>query len=278
VRFALLGFPLSHSLSPVLHQAAYRALGLPHRYELIECPDEAALARAVGQLRRGELAGANVTLPHKRAALALADAVDDGAVRVGAANVLVAKAGQVVAHNTDVTALIEELTPHCSAPKHAVVLGGGGAARACVIAAQELGATRVEVFARRFEQQQAAHSFAGLGATPRPWAAPLALDEVDLLFQATSAGMAGADDGTELAERIDFAALPASCVCYELVYRPERTPFLERARQRGCRALGGLGMLVRQAIGSIELWLGQRPPFAELSRAARAALAGEGSS
>jgi len=108
-RFVLIGHPVAHSLSPVIHRAAYQELELSHRYELVDCPDEAAVVKVVDALRSGEIAGANVTIPWKRLALKLADMVAPSVQRVGVANVLARGAdGAIVAHNTDVPALVEE--------------------------------------------------------------------------------------------------------------------------------------------------------------------------
>ncbi|HEX5098479.1 MAG TPA: shikimate dehydrogenase, partial [Polyangiaceae bacterium] len=148
LRFVLLGHPVAHSLSPAIHGAAYEALGFSHRYELLDIPDEAALARAVAALRAGEVAGANVTVPWKREALALADRREPTAGDVGAANVLVRDAsGAVVAHNTDVMALVEELGALARAPERVLVLGAGGASVAAVAALRMLGARSIGISA-----------------------------------------------------------------------------------------------------------------------------------
>ena len=177
LRFVLLGHPVAHSLSPVIHRAAYEALALPHRYELLDAPDEAALAAAVAELRHGAIAGANVTIPWKRAALALADRADPSASDVGAANVLLrAASGEVVAHNTDVLALAREIGERAPSVSAGLVLGSGGAALAAVAALRKLGARTVGVSARRFDGSRPAREwphageFERLGAVLVPWA------------------------------------------------------------------------------------------------------------
>ncbi|HEV8549014.1 MAG TPA: hypothetical protein VGQ57_08300, partial [Polyangiaceae bacterium] len=212
-RFVLFGHPVAHSLSPVIHGAAYRELGLDHRYELLDLPDEAALAGAFGELRSGALRGANVTIPWKRQALALADRADPSAGDVGAANVLARDLdGAIVAHNTDVPALAAELRALVPAPATGLVLGSGGAALAAVAALTRLGAREIGVSARRFvpgtpeASWPGAPDFVRLGAKLVPWAAPGSPVFADfaaqsaVIVQATSAGMHGAAPGSEIAD------------------------------------------------------------------------------
>ncbi len=285
LRFALFGHPVAHSISPAIHLSAYRALGLTHRYELMDVEDESALARAVAAVRAGELAGANVTVPWKRSALALADRGDATAADVGAANTLVRADGVgVVAHNTDVMALVEELGRLVHSPERVLVLGAGGAALAAVAAARALGATTIAVTARKWTpgldaaSQPRAAEFVRLGAEPLPWSAdegPLAAfaTRSDVIVQATSAGMHGAGPGDDVARVIPWDRLAKTSVAYDLVYNPADTEFQRRARTAGLAAEGGLGMLVAQAARAFELWLGVAPPREPMALAARRALA-----
>ena len=290
LRFALFGHPVQHSVSPAIHAAAYQALGMPHRYELVDLPDEAALAHAVDAVRHGELAGANVTIPWKRAALSLADRVDPVAASVGAANVLRRDAdGLLVAHNTDIPALSGEIAALVPEPETAVVLGSGGAAIAAVAALRALGA-RVTVSARRWTpavprpQWAYAEAFLRLDAelvewcsepAPVPMSEPLgrALRSADVIVQGTSAGMHGADSGAALAEIVPWRELRRGAVGYDLVYNPPDTEFVKAASAACVRASHGLGMLVGQAALAIELWLGVLPPLEPLREAAELALA-----
>jgi shikimate dehydrogenase len=287
-RFVLLGHPVAHSLSPAIHQAAYDALSLPHRYELRDAADEAAVRASVSELRQGAIFGANVTVPWKKTALALADRADASAADVGAANTLARAAdGAVVAYNTDVRALADELALLVAAPERALVLGAGGAALATVAAARLAGAREVGVTARRFDaalppaEWPGAAGLARLGALPLAWPAggesALALAGfaagVKLVIQATSAGMHGADPGDEVARLVPWQALPPGAGAFDLVYNPADTAFLRAARAAGVGARGGLGMLVGQAALALEIWLGVPAPRAAMQRAALAALA-----
>jgi shikimate dehydrogenase len=284
LRFALFGHPVAHSVSPAIHAAAYRALGLAHRYELCDVPDEPALARAIDAVRTGELAGANVTVPWKRQALALADRSESTAADVGAANVLVRDpARAVVAHNTDVMALVEELGALFPSPARVLVLGAGGASLAAIAAARALGARSIGVSSRKWTEEldvalwPRSGDIARLGAELVPWSTgdgPLArfASSADVIVQATSAGMHGAGPGADVARVIPWSLLPKTSVAYDLVYNPADTEFLRHARDAFLVAKGGLGMLVAQAARAFELWLGVAPPRAPMLEAARAAL------
>jgi len=288
-RFALVGHPVAHSLSPVIHHAAYQALGFAHRYELRDCADEAAVEAVVRELRAGTIAGANVTIPWKRVALKLADRVAPSAQRVGVANVLERGAdGAIIAHNTDVPALVDEFQRLASAVRRAVVIGNGGAAPAVVTALQDAGADRIALTARKFwpaEPESAwphAAEFAAQGAALLAWPeadAPAkmrfreVLARVDVIVQCTSAGMHGADDGEKLAAIVPWDHVPQSALAYDLIYNPATTPFLAQARSAGLRAENGLGMLVVQAALAIKIWLNVLPPREPLEAAAREALA-----
>ncbi|HYQ25907.1 MAG TPA: shikimate dehydrogenase [Polyangiaceae bacterium] len=291
-RFVLIGHPVAHSLSPVIHRAAYQELGLSHRYELVDCPDEAAVADVVASLRSGEIAGANVTIPWKRLALTMADLVAPSAQRVGVANVLARGAdGAIVAHNTDVPALAEEFRRLSGSVRRVLVIGNGGSAPAVVTAAQDAGADRIALTARKFvsgvpeAEWPHAAEFAALGVTPLAWPESDAraksrlrevIARIDLIVNCTSAGMAGADDGEKLAEIVPWEHIPQSALAYDLIYNPVATPFLQRARSSGLSAENGLGMLVAQAALAIELWLSASPPRAVLLAAAASELAARG--
>jgi shikimate dehydrogenase len=290
VRFALIGHPVSHSLSPLIHRAAYRELGISHEYELIDAPTEADVGRAVAALRSGELAGVNVTIPWKRQAFAAADRRHPLAEQLGVVNVLGLVDGQIVGHNTDALALETEFRRLVQTSR-AIVLGSGGATPAVVAACRAAGVTEVWVTARRFQPYTPESSWPGaaeltrLGARLTAWpeagdTAKAAFVELcstaGLVVQCTSAGMQGADSGEPLAALVPWQTLPADALAYDLIYAPLETPFLRTAKQSGRRTMHGLHMLVGQAALSVEIWLGQRPGTEPLLQAALAALAARG--
>lgn len=272
LRFAVIGSPVAHSRSPGMHGAAYRALGLPHVYEKIETSADELAAR-VDALRAGTFAGLNVTVPHKTAVLALVDVIDASAAATGAANTLVRlHDGTVRAHNTDAPALVLELQRLANDPsqfrgRSALVLGTGGAARAAIFALGRLGVSRIIVRGRRKNEElasvleasgaNAVMSFEAIGTTPAPERADLCA-----IVQATTAGMHGApSSGDVVANAVAWTTVPSDCVALDVVYAPPRTPFLERAAERGLANDGGLGMLARQGALAFELWLHVAPPL-----------------
>ena len=287
-RFILIGHPVGHSLSPTIHGAAYAWMSRDHEYQLVDAPDRDAVAAQVDQLRRGVIAGANVTVPHKRLALALADRVDVSAERIGAANTLARNAeGEVVAYNTDALGLADVLGEWVRGVPKAVVLGNGGAALGAVVACQHLGALDIVVTARAFSEDKPreawphSEQFLRLGARPLAWLSDSAATQGEvkgaaLVLQATSAGMKGTEGGQALADALPWHDFAPGTVVYDLIYNPPETPVLARAREHGLVAEGGLSMLVAQAQLAIRIWLGVLPPRAELLRAAREKLEGLG--
>ncbi len=285
-RFILIGHPVGHSLSPAIHEAAYRCLGVTHRYEVVDAPDENAVRTQIEALRQGDISGANVTVPHKRLALSLADEVDPSAEKVGAANVLARDtSGAIVAYNTDALGLARVLERLAPGSRCASVIGSGGAALACVVACEQLGINEVLVTARRWtysvdpEAWPHADEFRRLGALPGLWleasaATRKAIAQSDLVLQATSAGMQGAEPGDSLTEHLPWSEFRPATRLYDLVYNPSMTPFLKRARAHGLVAEGGLSMLVAQAQLALQIWLGQLPPAEPLMAAAEGALEG----
>jgi shikimate dehydrogenase len=281
-RLALLGHPVGHSLSPALFGAACAELGVEASYEAIDVPLREAFEAQAARVTRGELAGCNVTLPHKVLALRLAAEPTPNAVEVGAANVLFRTAdGALGADNTDVGALVQLLAPR--AIRRAAVLGAGGAALAAVVAARRAGALDVLAWSRGFEERGRAD--ARWAALERAGATVAAFDArawahgaVDVLVQATSAGMVGGPAPDWVLARAPLHHVRAGGLALDLVYRPARTPFVEAAARRGLEAKGGLDMLVLQASLSFDRWLGEPLGFVPgsardaMERAARRAL------
>ncbi len=263
-RFAVVGDPIGHSKSPVMHGAALRALGLPHTYEAIRATAD-ELPAVLAQVRAGTLDGLNVTVPHKERVLALADELDASARVAGAANTIVRRGERLVAYNTDAPALAAEITRLRGAAPwpaggRALVLGSGGAARAAIAAVGvHLGVADVVVRARAFSDAARRETFAATSPAPvrlEGWA-PSAESEARTfaVVQATSAGMRGADAGDAVSDVVAWGALPDQAVAIDVVYAPRDTPWLRAARRRGLACDDGLGMLARQGALALELWL-----------------------
>ncbi len=251
MKFLLLGDPVAHSKSPAMHAAAFRALGLDHTYEAVRVRED-EIGAWVERMRRGEIGGINVTVPYKRAAMALADEIDPIARACDACNVLAMRAydgkNRVVAFDTDVPALIEELRDgREERGGAAIVLGRGGAARAAVLALRTLGVEKIVTRARAGGDEPLAPTGSERGAR--------------FIVQATSAGMTGADPGDAIARAVDFSLVAKDALALDVIYTPRETPFLAAARAAGCTTKNGLGMLARQGALALELWLGVKAPL-----------------
>lgn len=254
------GRPVTHSLSPILHNAWLAAAGIDGVYVAFPLEGDGFEALA-GGLRGGVVRGLNVTLPFKERALALADDATDIARLSGAANVLVFGAdGRILADNTDGAGLLWAFRSQAPdwnvASGPAVVLGAGGAARGAVAALVAAGAPRVSVVNRTLARAEAIADALG----DRVVALPLdrardALSDATAVINATSAGLSGQGQLD-----VPLEATPAATVVMDMVYKPLETPFLAQARALGRTTVDGLEMLIGQAVPSFEHFFGQRPP------------------
>ncbi|MFN8133133.1 MAG: shikimate dehydrogenase [Solirubrobacteraceae bacterium] len=261
----VLGWPVSHSRSPAMHEAAYAEAGLAGwRYQRLPVPPE-LFAETVAALEGAGFAGANVTIPHKEAALAAATDASAAAQAIGAANTLTFADGRIAAENTDAPGLLDAL-PVPPAGRTALVLGAGGSARAAVWALASAGARDVAVWNRTPER--AARLCADLGG--RPVAVP---EPADILVNCTAAGLGAGED--------PFASLPlasqglgAYAVVADLVYGDRPSALLAAARAAGAATVDGLEILVRQGARSFEIWTGRPAPLEAMRAACAAPLGG----
>ncbi|AVT40335.1 shikimate dehydrogenase [Plantactinospora sp. BB1] len=270
-RAAVLGKPIAHSLSPVIHNAGYTAAGLTGwSYTAIECA-EAELPDLVAGLGP-EWTGLSLTMPLKEAALAVAGEVSPVAAAIGAANTLVRRQdGSWAADNTDVPGMVDVLTgAGVPAGAEVVLLGAGGTARAALAAAVELAARRVTCRVRRPAAGAELARLAGvlgLRFEIAQWAAPTERDGADLVISTVPKGAA---DG--------FAAAAGSwrpeTVFFDVVYDPWPTPLAAAAAAAGCRIVSGLDLLLAQAVGQFEQFTGVSAPVHEMRSALAAARAG----
>lgn len=266
----VIGDPVAHSLSPLLHQTMIDQTGAAYRYDVRTVrPEE--LPAFVRWAKDGGCAGFNVTMPHKEAILPLLDEVDTTAASCGAVNTVCIREGRAIGHNTDGTGFLDSLAGQGFYPQGRTVLllGAGGAAKAVGHALAAAGASRIIVCARRLERAAALAAQlpgCGEGIVLAQDAIQQAAAACDLLVNATPLGMAG----SPAFARLDFLqAMPPHAVVYDLVYHPRRTALLEAAARQGLRTVGGIDLLIRQAVRAFTFFTGKTPDTAALYAALR---------
>jgi shikimate dehydrogenase len=258
-QFAVFGHPISHSLSPQIHHAFGQQFGIELDYRAIDAAPE-AFAEAVRRFFLDGGRGANVTLPHKAAAFALADERSESAIRVGSANVLTLQGdGTLAAHNTDGDGMVRDITERHSTDLRghtALLLGAGGAARGVAWHLLDAGVATLTIVNRSPEPADALADAIGdpARAHTRYWHDLADIGSFDLIINATSAGVLGA------ALQLPFSLVGARALCYDLSYGAAAGSFLAWAKTAGARyAFDGLGMLVETAADAFELWHSRRP-------------------
>ncbi len=274
---AVIGDPVDHSLSPVLHNAAFAALGLDWVYLAFPVAT-GSVAGAIAGARALGLVGLSVTMPHKAPVAAEMDQLSLTATRLGAVNTVIRRGRELVGESTDGDGFLAALRTDGGwdpSGRRCVVLGAGGAARAIVLALAEAGAASVTVVARRPPTAIAAAALAG------PVGAVSGIEAVagaDLIVNATPVGMTGPPGTGDLPLGLDPAWLGPGQLVVDLIYAPPSTPLLDAARAAGTQVANGLGTLLHQARLQCRLWTGMDPPLAVMSAAALVALAARGHS
>jgi shikimate dehydrogenase len=262
-RLGVLGWPVAHSRSPAMHRAAFASLGLSGwSYQLLPVPPE-LFAETVRALPAAGFVGANVTVPHKQAALALADSASARAREIGAANTLSFGAdGTIAAENTDAPALIAALGIEL-AGRSAVVLGAGGTARSAVWALREAGVS-VAVWNRTPARARELASAFGVRALEL-------VEPADLLLNCTTVGLEGQTDDSTMSLQslgLNTDLLSSYALVVEYVYGRDQTRLLKTAGDLGVKTVDGLTILAEQGALSFELWTGHVAPRALMSHAA----------
>jgi shikimate dehydrogenase len=255
----VLGFPVRHSRSPRMMNAAFAELGLDWHYVHLPVPPE-LFAEVVNALAGSGFAAANVTLPHKGAAYELADSRSDAADAIGAANTLTFSGGRIDADNTDADGFLDALG-ESPAGKRAMVLGAGGAARAVVWALNQAGAAEVLVWNRTPERAVALAAELGARPVERPQPA-------DLLVNTTSVGLDPTKSDRHALAELALEDLDPPPVVVDLVYGPGGTPLVRWAQTAGSRVVDGLEQLVHQGARSLERWTGRPAPLEAMRTAA----------
>lgn len=263
----VVGWPVGHSLSPRLHGFWLDAYRLDGAYVPFAVPPE-RLPEAIRALPALGLAGVNLTVPHKEAAVALVDECDGAARRIGAVNtIVVGPDGTLRGSNTDGFGFVESLRHGVpgwrAAAGPAVVLGAGGAARSLCVALQEAGAPEIRVINRTESRSVRLAEDFGTPLRSVPWQRrAAALEGAALLVNATTLGMTG-----QPALDLALDALPTTTVVTDIVYVPLETPLLRAARERGNPVVDGLGMLLHQARPGFAAWFGREPDVTDALRA-----------
>lgn len=270
----LLGTPLGHTLSPVMHNRLFERRGLDYLYLPVEVAPR-DLATVFTALTRINVAGFNVTIPHKVSVLDLLDEIDPSAELAGAVNTVRVRDGRTRGFNTDGDGFVNHLERACATPiekRRAFVVGGGGAARGVAVAMAVRGIPRLCLCNRTAGKAQAladdinTRVRACAEAVPRDFTAmEKALAGCDLLVNATSVGMHPRAEALPLDPRLLHPRLTVA----DLVYKPLETRLLAAAREAGCPTVGGLGMLIHQGALGFRLWTGVEPDIEEMYRAVR---------
>lgn len=264
----VIGNPISHSLSPKLHNYWLNRYGLQGSYTALQIAED-DLETTIRSLPDQGFIGANVTLPHKVSVLQLADHITDRATLIGAANTLIFKDdGRIFADNTDGYGFLANLKQGAPDwdPKSgpAAILGAGGAARAIIVALADAGVPEILLSNRTRPKADALRAEFGARIQVIDWvqAGPM-LADADIVINTTSLGMKGAHEF-----KVPLDDLRPNTIVTDIVYTPLRTPFLVAAEKIGCTTVDGLGMLLHQGVPGFERWFGTRPDVDEDTRRA----------
>ena len=273
--YGVFGYPLQHTLSPAMHQAGFEKLGLRNFYLPLEL-DPNHFRKLMLRKKDLLLEGFNLTIPHKQRVMPYLDSVSREARMIGAVNTVVRKANRWYGENTDAYGFLKSLIEEAhwkSRGKSILILGAGGAARACVYALCRDGAKKVFILNRTvskakqlagfFKRQFRGVQFEVYPLVPGRIRQLLA--SVDLVVHTTSLGLKSSD--SPLVRKNYFPKAKGNRVAVDLIYNPPVTPFLRSARQAGWKTLNGLGMLLHQGARSFELWTGKKAPVEVMRKA-----------
>lgn len=258
----IFGYPVKHSLSPLMQNAAIEALGLNYIYIPFEVRPE-DLEQAIRGIRALGISGVNVTIPHKEKVIPFLDEVTEEASLIGSVNTIENKNGKLIGHNTDSRGYIRSLREDAGFEprgKNILVIGAGGAARGIIAGLSMNDASGIFIANRSVEKgkvlaEEFKNKFKNINFSALPLSSlkdPKVLSQVNLVVNATSMGM------EEGAPDVEFSSTPSHTLISDIVYKPAVTPFLKKAQDAGRKTLGGLGMLIYQGAISLEIWTSQK--------------------
>lgn len=271
----IIGDPIEHTLSPVMQNAAFREMGLDYIYLPFKVA-EGNLSEAIDGLRALNMAGTNVTIPHKVVVIPLLDDIDGLAGYIGAVNTIVNQGGSLKGYNTDASGFYQALTANKIevSKKKIVILGAGGASRAIAFILADKGA-ELTILNRSLDSAQtiAERVFQALRTEIKVGKLTVknlepVMDEADILVNTTSLGMSPDLTETPVPARL----LKKELVVFDIIYNPLKTRLIKEAEKEGARVLNGLEMLVRQGAAAFELWTGLKAPIEVMRKAARDAM------
>jgi len=274
----LIGFPVKHSVSPAMHNAAFKKLRLDWEYELFEVEPK-DLKEALGGMRALHIAGFNVTIPHKETIVTLLDEVTKVARIIGAVNTVVNQEGKLVGYNTDGAGFIDSLKADAKINpkgKKVVLLGAGGACRAISVMLAEAEAKEITITDTIAAKAEELANYVGayfetecVPAKPASQTLQKAIDKADILVNTTPVGMHPKVEQSPLDKKIK---LTPHLLVYDIVYNPAETALIKQAKAAGCKTCSGLGMLVRQGALAFTIWTGKEAPVDTMFAAAKSAL------
>lgn len=270
LKLGITGYPLGHSLSPVMHNAALKELGIDGSYVVLETPPE-ELEERVNYLKEENFRGFNVTIPHKVEIIKFLDETDDFSKAIGAVNtVVIDENKKLYGYNTDVygfvTAIPEELRKNLKGKK-AAVFGSGGAARAVIAGLMEIGMQKISIFARNQQKSEELKNIFDIEIKILELKENIDLSEFSIVINTTPLGMQGANEKISPVNKDSILTLPADAIVYDIVYKPSKTKFLDYADKRGLKTINGIEMLILQGVKGFELWTGKQAPVEIMRKA-----------
>ena len=259
--YGIFGYPVKHSLSPLMQNAAFRELGIDAVYVPFEVPPE-SLKEAVDGVRALGIKGLNVTVPHKERIVEFLDYLSDDAEILSAVNTVKNENGELTGYNTDAEGFLRSLLEEGVEleGKRALMFGAGGAARAVGYALLKGGVKFLNIVNRNFPRAKAVGELLGkrgnvLVYPLKESTIEILLKDVDLIVNTTSVGMKPEDPVL-----FDYSKIPEGITVVDIIYNPPETPLLKAAKERGCKTVNGLGMLVHQGAVAFEIWTGEKAP------------------
>ena len=266
-RVGIIGFPVAHSLSPKIHNAALQSLGLDISYELWKTSEE-NLDQRIEMLRAPDILGANVTVPFKQKIIPFLDDLEGFAKEIGAVNTIIKRNGLLIGKNTDAEGFVIPLEKELNklqldfSQVRTLLIGAGGASRAIAFALAKAGIPNITIMNRTLESaKELAHSLSLFSAQINvdAYATISSLEGFNCIINATSIGMTGGLNPNE--QPCDLSDISSPPLVVDIVYAPEETLFLKSARDLDFPRLGGIPMLIQQAALSFELWTGEKAPL-----------------